>query len=330
MLTRYLISIGAGLAAAIFFIVPMKGAAAAGITMLFAPLPLMVAGMAFAPSSALTGGVAGALLIWIAIHEYYALFFLAWASLPAFWLTRLAWLARPAEEGENADSDNLVWYPVGGLAFWCALLGAGVATALMFAGVLHAGGYAAFVAQIVGMLTPILDTVLKSPSGPKLPEGATSRDLATYAAIVMPAVLAAWATFAYAANLWIAGRVTEISKVLKRPWLALPEHLRLPQAAMLVFAASLILCFLGGLSRAVGIIGVASLAIVFAMQGYAHLHAMSRGFQWRNALLMPLYFASFFLFPAPVVLVALFGLAHAFGAGTRKSQSAPGNPGPNP
>ncbi len=92
----------------------------------------------------------------------------------------------------------------------------------------------------------------------------------------------------------------------------------MPQAAMMVFAASLILCFLGGLSRAVGIIGVASFAVVFAMQGYAHLHAMSRGFQWRNALLMPLYFASFFLFPAPVVLVALFGIAHAFGAGARK------------
>ncbi len=199
----------------------MKGAAAAGITMLFAPLPLMVAGMAFAPSSALTGGVAGALLI-LDSGPRILCAVLPGLGLPPCLLADAARLAgAPAEEGENAGPDNLVWYPVGGLVFWCAILGAGVATALMFAGVLHAGGYEPFVAQIVGMLTPILETVLKSPSGPKLPEGATSRDLATYAAVVMPAVLAAWATFAYAANLWIAGRVTEISKMLTRPWLAL-------------------------------------------------------------------------------------------------------------
>ena len=131
MVMRLLIAIGAGLAAAIFFIVPMKGSVAAGVTMLFAPLPLMVAGLAFAPSSAIYGALAGALLIFGLIHEYYAIFFVAWAGIPAWWLTRLAWLARPANEGEQAGADGLVWYPVGGLAFSAALLGAGVAAGLV-------------------------------------------------------------------------------------------------------------------------------------------------------------------------------------------------------
>ncbi len=325
---RYLISIGAGLAAAIFFIVPMKGAMAAGVTMLFAPLPLMIAGMAFAPSSALTGGLAGALLIWALVHEYYAVFFLAWAAFPAFWLTRLAWLARPAGEGESAEEDGLVWYPVGGLVFWSALLGAGVSAGLVLAGVIWLGGYDAFLSQTIRSLTPILEMVLKAPSGPKLPEGASVGDLARYAALAIPAVLAAWATLSYAANLWIAGRVTQMSHVMKRPWLAIPEHLRMPQTATFFFSAAFLLCVLTGLPRALGLIGLAALGIAYALQGFAILHAMSRGFQWRNALLLPLYFATFFLFPAPVVLVALFGLAHALTAGARRGQRNSGTPNP--
>lgn len=328
MLTRYLISIGAGLAAAIFFIVPMKGAMAAGVTMLFAPLPLMIAGMAFAPSSAIAGGVAGALLIWAVVHEYYAVFFLAWACAPAWWLTRLAWLARPAAEGETGAADGLVWYPVGGLVFWAALLGAGVSAGLVLAGVLWLGGYDAFMAQTVRSLTPVLETVLKAPSGPKLPEGATVGDLARYAALAIPAVLAAWATLSYAVNLWIAGRITQMSQVMKRPWHAIPEHLRLPQAATLAFSAAFLLCVLAGLPRMLGLIGMAALGTVYALQGFAILHAMSRGFQWRNSLLVPLYFATFFLFPAPVVIVALFGLANALTAGARTGQRNSGTPNP--
>lgn len=325
---RYIISIGAGIAAAIFFIVPIKGAMAAGIAMLFAPLPLMIAGMTFAPSSVVAGSVAGALLIWGIVHEFYAIFFVVWAGFPAYWLTRLAWLARPPEQDEEAGPDGLVWYPIGGLLYWCALLGAGVSASLLLVGVAWLGGFQAFLAQTVGALTPILEAALKSPSGPKLPDGATIGDLARYAAMAIPAVLAAWATLSFAASLWIAGRVTLMSQAMKRPWQAVPEHLRMPPQATLVFAAAFLLCVAAGLPRALGLIGLAAFAVAFALQGFAILHALSRGFAWRNSLLVPLYFATFFLFPAPVVLVALFGLAHALTAGARKGPSNSGNSNP--
>lgn len=326
MLTRLLISIGAGLAGAVFFMVPMKGAMSAGLTMLFAPLPLMVAGLAFAPSSALTGMVAGALLIWAFIHEYYAVFFLAWAGLPAWWLTRLAWLARPATESEKGDETGLVWYPVGGLVFWSALLGAGVAAALLLAGTIYLGGFEGFVAQMTRSLTAILEGPLKSPSGPKLPADMTVQDIARYATYAMPAVLAGWATFSYAANMWIAGRVNLISQGMKRPWLDIPENLRMPRSALGILAGSFLLCAIEGLPRALGVIGMAALLSAFALQGFALVHWLLRGSQARAMLLTAIYLATAFLFPAPPVLAALFGLAYALASGTRGRPQTPPNP----
>ena len=324
MMARLLISIGAGLAAAIFFIVPMKGAMAAGVTMLFAPLPLMVAGLAFAPGSAIIGTAAGAALIALVIHEYYAIFFVAWAGLPAWWLTRLAWLAQPAAPGQSGDADGLVWYPVGGLAFWAALMGAGVAGALVLIGAAYFGGYEAFTGQMSKSLTAMLESAFKSSSGPRLPEGMTPQDVARYATLAMPPVLGAWAALSYAVNLWIAGRVTQISQGMKRPWLDIPVHLRLPASATLMMSAAFLVSVIDGLPRSLGLIVLASLGTAFALQGYAVLHELTRGMQIRNALLAPLYFATFFFFPAPAVLAALFGLAHALTAARRHT------PNPNP
>ena len=229
--SQLLISIGAGLAAAVFFIVPIKGAMAAGLTMLFAPLPLMIAGLSFAPSSVLAGAAAGGLLVWTLVHEYYAFFFLIWAGVPAFWLTRLAWLARPAEAGEPADKDGLLWYPVGDLLFWAAVLGAAVAAGVVLTGVIWFGSFEVFQNRLARELTPAIQAAWKT----KLPDNVQISDIAGQLsqtiAFAMPAVLAAWATFSYAANLWLAGRVSMVSARLQRPWLDLPENLRLPRLA---------------------------------------------------------------------------------------------------
>ncbi len=310
MMMRLLISIGAGLAAAIFFIVPMKGSMAAGVTMLFAPLPLMVAGLAFAPSSALYGAIAGALLIFGIIHEYYAVFFVAWAGIPAWWLTRIAWLARPANEGEE-HVDGLLWYPLGGLAFSAALLGAGVAAGLVLFSTLYFGSYENFHGQMSKALLELLEAAFKAQGAPRLPEDVTPQDVARYASFAMPPVLAGWAALSYAVNLWIAGRITHLSGATKRPWVALPEHLRMPSTATAVMMAAFLICILEGLPRALALIVMAALGTLFAVQGFAVLHAMSRGFQWRSSILLPLYLTTFFFFPAPAVLAAVFGLAHA-------------------
>ncbi len=328
MIVRLLISIGAGLAAGIFFIIPMKGAMAAGVTMLFAPLPLMIAGLAFAPASAAYGAFAGAILIFAVIHEYYAMFFLAWAGLPAWWLTRLAWLARPAEAGETGDAQGNVWYPTGGLAFWAALLGAGVAIGLVVTGTLYFGSFDAFTAQMALSLSIMLEDAMKTPGGPKFPENITAQDIARYATLAMPPVLAGWAALSYTLNMWIAGRVTQKSQGVKRPWLDIPEHLRLPKTATAVMAIAFLFCAIDGLPRSAGLIVMTALGVVFALQGFAILHAMSRGFQWRNSLLLPLYLATVFFFPAPAILVALFGLAHAL-ASTARAGSPP-LPDPKP
>lgn len=312
MLTRLLISFGAGLAAAVFFIIPVKGAMSAGLTMLFSPLPLMIAGLAFSPSSVLAGTLAGALMIFAFIHEYYALFFIAWAGVPAWWLTRLAWLARPAENGaDNDEESKLVWYPVGGIAFWAALCGAGVAAAMVLVGSAYMGGYEAFRAEITKSMTALLEEAFKTPSAPKLPDGANPAELARYVAMAMPPVIAGWAALSYALNMWLAGRVTLVSQRLQRPWTATPEALRMPKAAALAMAASIAATAIDGLPRALGLICFSGLFSVYALQGLAVIHALTRPLTSRIGLLTAVYLSMFLFFPAPFVMVAVFALAHA-------------------
>ena len=101
---QFFIAIGSGLAAALLFFIPVKGTAFAMTLAMFAALPLMIAGLAFSsspPSSAPsparshcssasccspTSNLARLL---------FCSFFALTAALPAWWLTRLAWLARP-------------------------------------------------------------------------------------------------------------------------------------------------------------------------------------------------------------------------------------------
>ena len=322
---QILIGIGAGLAAALFFIIPMKGAMAAGLTMLFAPLPLMIAGLAFSPLSAIGGAAAGAILVAFVVHEYYAIFFLAWAGLPAWWLTRLAWLARPADEGEQASPDGLVWYPAARLVLWAGILGASVSGGLVLVATIWLGGFEAFVAQVSGSMVQLLEAAMKSPSGPRLPQGMTPGDIGNYVALAMPPVLAAWAALAYALNLWIAGRIMHVSGNMKRPWQDIPDALRLPPVALAILAGALIVCAAGGLSRMLGTIVLAAFGTAFALQGYALIHAFSRGNNLRAGMLSMLYTATFLLFPAPAALAALFGLAYAL-ANTSFTDSRPTNP----
>lgn len=101
MISRIAIAIGAGLAAALLFYIPVKGSALAMILAIFAALPIMIAGLAFSPSVAFGAAFAGTAALLLALDEIFAATFALTAAFPAWWLTRLAWLARPAANGES-------------------------------------------------------------------------------------------------------------------------------------------------------------------------------------------------------------------------------------
>jgi hypothetical protein len=124
----------------------------------------------------------------------------------------------------------------------------------------------------------------------------------------MAPAAAGWGVIAFAGNLWLAARVTQISGLLKRPWPDMPTTLGLPKAALFVFAIVLGLCVAPGVTRVLASSATAALMVAFALQGLATLHALTRGKQTRIAILASVYALTLALFPWPLVVAAGLGV----------------------
>ncbi|HEY8579700.1 MAG TPA: hypothetical protein VIL72_07435 [Beijerinckiaceae bacterium] len=331
---QFLVAIGAGLAAALLFFIPVKGTAFAMTIALFASLPLMIAGLAFSPAAALLGAVAGSLALNLGLVAFtevsgsaafvFSLFFAATAALPAWQLTRLTWLGRPAEDGETAGPDGLVWYPMGRLVAWMAGLGAAAAAAGFLFAVARWGSFDAFVTESAARLTPMVDAIFSRAGGATgLPGGLTSAELARAFVLLTAPVTAGWTVAALALNLWLAGRIAHVSQRLRRPWQDVPENLHLPRALGPLFLVCLGATLLGGAPLVLGAIGAAAIGVALALKGLAIIHAATRANAARGLLLALLYTAMLILFPLPLPLLAAVGLAAVFTAGGRPSPSPP-------
>ena len=119
MMQFAIIGIGAGAAAALLFASVTSGAWLSIPLFYLAPLPIMIAGLGWSHWAASVAALAGALALGVAFGPVFFFSFLAGAGLPAWWLSYLAMLARPAGNGAAA----LEWYPPGRLVVWAAILG---------------------------------------------------------------------------------------------------------------------------------------------------------------------------------------------------------------
>ena len=332
MNNQFLIAIGSGLAAALLFFIPMKGTMFAMTIAMFAALPLMIAGLAFSPGAAFVGAVAGAFALLFGLMLFadvglgpafiFCAYFVLTAALPAFWLTRLAWLARPPENpGEPAAPDGLVWYPLGRLAMWMAIISGGAVLIGMFAAVAGAGSFEAFVSQSADRIQPVIEKLFGGPKG--LPGGLQANDLARTFVLTTGPLMAAWTTMSLALNLWLAGRIAVVSGQMKRPWLDLPENFELPRVILPALAASLALMLVGGLPRAIGSIAAAAIGALLVFKGLASLHASTRASGARTAILAAVYILLLILFPLPLPLFAALGLAAMFPSSGRRPPAPP-------
>ncbi|MDH7795729.1 MULTISPECIES: hypothetical protein [unclassified Beijerinckia] len=307
MISRIAIAIGAGLAAALLFYIPVKGSALAMILAIFAALPIMIAGLAFSPSVAFGAAFAGTAALLLALDEIFAATFALTAAFPAWWLTRLAWLARPAANGESgATPDGLVWYPLGQLLAWITAL----AAAMSIAGILMAwyrfGSYDAFLEEASRRMQPLIEAIF-SRGGSSLPAGLDAEGLARVFVLAMTPIFAAWTVATTALNLWLAGRVARMSE-RGRPWVNVPENLVLPRTTLYALGAGVILLLPEGFLRIGGYVILASISIALVLQGLASLHYASRPSRVRSTMLTLLYVSMFILFPLPLPLLAVVGL----------------------
>ena len=116
MIMILVIALAAGAASALMFASIVSGALISLLLFYLAPLPLMVASIAWGPLSAAIGGIAASGGLGAIFGLSYGLAFALSVALPAWWLGHLALLGRPMASGAApSDGSEIEWYPIGRL-----------------------------------------------------------------------------------------------------------------------------------------------------------------------------------------------------------------------
>jgi Predicted membrane protein (DUF2232) len=282
MVQNFLIGIGSGIAAALLFATPASGAALAPLLMIMAPLPILIATIGWSHWAGLFA-VAVAAIALIVVSDTSSVQsvlvpFVIGVGAPAWRLGYLSLLARP-----DPVSGGLIWYPAGALVLWSALLGALVMLAVI---PFYGWDLETFRASLRTLfVTALQGEVDVSTGGARIGDSTRFID---FLVDVMPSAAAALGTVLNLLNLWIAGRVLDVSGRLRRPWPDLPA-MRLPSVAPALLVAAVVVSYAGGmLGLAAGVVGSA-LLIAHAVVGLAVVHMMTRGRPGRAGMLAALY-----------------------------------------
>ena len=300
-----LIGIGAGAAAALLFASVTSGSLLSVLLFYLAPLPLMIAGLGWSHWSALIGALAGALAVAALFGPMFFLAFLASAGLPAWWLTYLAMLARPAAAGGNGAAPTIEWYPPGRLVMWAAFLAVlFIAVAMGNIGI-DADSFRAGMHQ---QLAELLQVETGNPAGAPLnvPGIANAQRLIDFLVSALPLAGAVLATITNILNLWLAGRIVKFSGRLTRPWPQLAA-MNFPRPLALVLAGAAVASFFGGMLGILAGVLLAGLLMAYGVLGFAVLHAITQGLSARGLVLGGVY-AAVLLIGWPVLALCLLGL----------------------
>lgn len=319
-----LVGLAAGLAIALLFASASAGGMLGRIILFFlAPLPGYLAGLGW---GALSAGVAASVSALLASAllggRTGAVFFLS-QGLPLIALCHLTMLGRPAGPPAAPGAPPPVeWYPPGRILAAATLL----AGALAFVSILMLG---ADVAELQKMMRELIDKVLlkqiPSLGGGQLGE-AEKDALASLLVHALPAGSAVLWLGGFLLNLWLGGRITQISGRLARPW---PDLVltRLPRGFGLGLAAALALSLLGGLPGLLATGFVGAFLFAYLLIGLAIIHYATRGMPARPFVLWGVYLALFVLNTWAGLAIALIAILEPV---MWYRRPAPGPDGPAP
>ena len=279
----------AGVATALLFVSVVSFSVLSFFLYCIAPLPIMIAALGWTHRAGLAAAFLAACgLGFVATPLFFAVLPI---GAGAWWLGYLALLARPAND---PDSDHLVWYPVGHLVVWAALL----AALLIVAAILQAGAdLDGFRAELKTWFERILRAQSQAPDA----------DVLDVLVLAAPPMAAMFVTFTNLLNLWLAGRIVKVSGRLRRPWPDIAA-MQLPGFTPLLLAGSLLGAFLPGLIGFAAGVLAASLLMAYAILGFAVLHAITRGMDSRGFVLAGVY-AVVGIFHLPLLVMTLVGIA---------------------
>ncbi|MCA6123747.1 DUF2232 domain-containing protein [Bradyrhizobium sp. WSM 1704] len=279
-----------------------------------APLPLMLAGLAWGQLTATIGAIVAACLFGAIFGLPGCIVFIVGVALPAWWLSHLAMLGRPttgpASQGE--DRLDVEWYPVGRILIWIAAI-----AILTTAGLLLSLG--TDIETIGGTLRAGL--LAASQNDGRL----TADDIELFVklfVIMAPVALPFGIMMTLMLNLWLAAKVALTSGHLRRPW---PDFrsIALPAMSLVVLSVAIAFSFVGGLFAKMALTVATALLLAYAMVGFAALHVLTLSARNRAFWLGCVYIVTF-MFSGLIVVMALLGIADAlFGLRQRFLQSRP-------
>lgn len=298
MLQIIAIGLGAGTASALLFASIASGAMASVILFYLSPLPIMIAALGWSHWAGLIAAVTASFGLAAFLGPFFLVAFLVGIGLPAWWLGYLALLARSSA----GDPQVMEWYPPGRLVVWAAVIGAAtVIAAIPNFGLdeetFRAGLRTAF-ERTLNMQTENLQAELGNVE--------TDQVLDMLAALI-PIAAASVATMTSIFNLWLAGRIVNLSGHLRRPWPNIPD-MRFAPTVPVALGIAIAGSFLPNLIGSIASILAASLLMAYAVLGFAVLHALTRNSSARGLILTGSYLAVLLLF-WPLFLMVLTGLA---------------------
>jgi len=312
-MSHWTVGLAAGLLSALFFFSTASGSLFAALPLALVPLPLFLAGLGWGGLTAAFAALTGFVLLSLASSFSAGLAFVLFAGLPAFWLSRQSlFFIRPVKTGpktaghyppepksepqEEAASDarpappeNVIWCPPGDIAVWTALTACAVLL-ITEAGILIAG--------LDGLAPAIRDwahQALASEAGVAAralaDEGMAvpaERLIALSAAVIPAAAAAAWSLLTLA-NMAFAQRLLAGFGHNLRPS---PDYdaMELPRPLLWVFLGAFVLSFIPGeMAYFMGALVIA-LFVPYFLLGLAVIHAISRAWKARIAVLGLFYF----------------------------------------
>ncbi|MDH2381579.1 DUF2232 domain-containing protein [Bradyrhizobium sp. CER78] len=316
MIAILIVALAAGAASALMFASLTSGAAISILLFYLAPLPVMVAALGWGPLAAAIGGVGAASALGVIFGLPYGIAFAMMVAVPGWWLGHLALLGRPVEGAAGDDATQqppaLEWYPVGRILLWIAAFAVITTTATL----LTLGSDSD---TITGALRRGLLKVLSTGDGQG--SGEIER-LVEMLVILAPLAATILSMVTLTLNLWLAGKITQTSGRLNRPWPEL-RSTALPSMTLVALLVATALSFVGGMLALLAQIITTALVIGYALVGFAVLHTLTLSLNSRGFWLGGIY-AVVVMFGWPIVAIFALGIADAvFGLRQRYLQTRP-------
>jgi hypothetical protein len=283
MMQMVLVGLGAGAAAALLFASVASGSIAAVFLFYLAPLPILIAALGWSHFAGLIAAAAATAVVALLSGTFFIA--VPVIAFGAWWLGYLALLARPAT---NGGGGALEWYPVGRLVLWTAVIGTLVVAAAV-------PNFGTDQESLQAALRKTYERILSDQS------------VIDVLVVAVPPAAAVFSTITSLFNLWLAARVVKISGRLARPWPDLTA-LALPAISAGLLAVAIVGSFLPDLVGVLFGAFAASLIMVFAVLGFAVLHALTHGMSSRVVVLAGVYGVTIVL-GWPVLAMSLLGLA---------------------